>query len=230
MHLQFTKWILSDCCFWTKKSNFPCLCPCTQSAQPGINIFETKIQSKGFIWWLLRNFWYLFNHAFNGKWFIFKKCFTTEQFILCHQQLSHSEFSIMHCCCVTSLPVHRQAVFEMMNSFVCISPITNHYRWKLTAFIQCVCWMNYVEWCWIWKSENENLFYYSVTDAQQIYVVITVSFFYLNCFHVTLIRWHASWHKEGRQRCMRHSFLVLLVLENVYAQTGWISSNPTKLG
>lgn len=68
MHLQFTKWILSDSCFWAKKSNFPCLCPCTQSAQPGINIFETKIQSKGFIQWLLRNLWYLFNHAFNGKW------------------------------------------------------------------------------------------------------------------------------------------------------------------
>lgn len=67
MHLQFTKWILSDSCFWAKKSNFPCLCPCTQSAQPGINIFETKIQSKGFIRWLLRNLWYLFNHAFNGK-------------------------------------------------------------------------------------------------------------------------------------------------------------------
>lgn len=55
--------------------------------------------------------------------------------------------------------------------------------------------------------------------------MITISFFSSSCFHVRLIGWHASLHKEGGQRHMRHSFLVLLVMTNVYAQTGLISSD-----
>lgn len=189
------------------------MCPCTQSAQPGINIFETKMQSKGFIRRLLRNLWHLFNHAFNGKWE--KKWFIKKNVLL-----QNSLFYAINNCLILSFPSCVVAAWHP-----CQFTVRLCLRWwaPLFALVQLQLTTNG---SWQHSFNRKLLSYWCSADS----CCDNNIFFPSNCFHVRLIRWHASWHKEGMQRHMRHSFLVLLVLTNVYAQTGLISSYPTKLG